>query len=67
MSFPPPSPNDTGQAVGTVLLLIGLVLLFATVAYVYASLFRLEGRRESFPKTPEKTPTKAPALAGFAK
>ena len=49
------------------MLLIGLVLLFATVAYVYASLFRLEGRRESFPKTPEKTPTKAPALAGFAK
>lgn len=62
MSFPPPSPNDAGQAVGTVLLLIGLVLLFATVSYVYASLFR-----ESLPKTPEKTPTKAPALAGFAK
>lgn len=66
MSFPPPSPNDTGQAVGTVLLLIGLVLLFATVSYVYATLFRLEGRR-ALSKTPENTPTKAPALAGFAK
>lgn len=61
MAFPPSPPaappSDTGQSVGVVLLLLGLLLLVAVVSYVLVILFRpawLGGRRrEPVPRAPE--------------